>query len=152
MARKARKGLLRLAGWFSGTILGALGVITSGCDKNPTAYGIESPPDHALIVQGKVMSSVDSVGVDGILVGVSLPDTLDFHWLSQTHDGGEYTTGYDYCACPVIPDFMVLRAHDPQGEWPDTFQDLDTLIFVPYIGTTTTVNIDLYIEPFGEED
>ncbi len=48
----------------------------------------------------------------------------------MTDNNGEYIVAYDYCVLEPweIPDTMLLRVHDPQGEWPDTYPDLDTLI------------------------
>ncbi len=80
MARKARKGLLRFAGWFSGSILGTLGVITSGCGWAGTDYGVPS----AVNITGTVTS--DSQPVQGIqlrMVHNGYPDELDL----ATSDG-----------------------------------------------------------------
>ncbi|HOP25996.1 MAG TPA: hypothetical protein PLM22_09500 [Candidatus Sabulitectum sp.] len=150
--KRTHRGLLKMISRLSASLLGALGVITTGCEQIVMAYGMPPCSDHSLIVHGRVMCALDSTGIDDIHLGLSLPDQEDFQH-GMTDNNGEYIVGYDYSMLEPweIPDTMLLRAVDPQGEWPDTYPDLDTLIWAPYIGTTTTLTIDLYMEPYGED-
>ncbi len=121
MARKARKGLLRFAGWLSGSILGTLGVITSGCGWAGTDYGVPS----AVNITGTVTS--DSQPVQGIqlrMVHNGYPDELDI----VTSDGyGHYWLEADLSLFS-LPDTVTVELTDIDGPLNGSFLPEDTLL------------------------
>lgn len=150
-ARITRRNLLGLMGKISSALLAALGVITSGCGYDPVAYGIY-PPDHILILHGRVMSAEDSTGIRNIVVEVEHDEQsyLGDAALSEADGSYEFENGVWATDYPSWPDSIPVHAWDLEHNLYGAYLSRDTVIFAPYLGTVTEINLDLYLQPEEE--
>ncbi len=145
----ARRKLIRYCSKALGYTLGLLGVITGSSCLPPLNYSV--PDNFNLTVQGKVMSAEDSTGIKEIHLFLANTDSSDCFSGSQTDSEGNYIIGMGSSGEIYWPDTLLLIADDMDGGWHGDFQDADTIIFAPYIGTSTMFSIDFYLQPEEEK-
>jgi putative lipoprotein (rSAM/lipoprotein system) len=146
MVWKVGRKILKFIGWFSGTILGALGVITSGCGRDPAAYGL--PP--SVYISGDVKSG--DQGIQGIQVRMLSADGSQVFDSFLSDQYGNYWLEEEVDVFS-LPDSVRVEAADIDGAQNGSYLPADTLVHVEFQGTSAPdifIHVDFDLVPEEE--
>lgn len=136
--------VIRFIAKLSTSLLGAAGVLTSGCNHaaEPT-YGV---PSLNVTITGTVLSSADSSAIEGIRVGAFSPgDSLSVGDRTFTDaDGNYYLCVEDYGFFDT--DSIGIAARDVDGAENGNFFGADTVLALPP-GDEPELDADMMLQP-----